>query len=217
MTRLDVAIEGVETQDGRLILWTALRMPQEEAVPVTMHGEVIGRAQDLRRTTEGVVSLDFKILDSYVEKMGDLTAYLPTISLHTLKTQEPAAILTIADGIIGDVHLTRDWGLNPWPSLIKKPKKNKREKETSMSLKKLKKAAKKRTDDFADGTVVRWTSSDRYTYAAIRTPVGWYTTARAGNPFVKQVIDFEDLLDIVARAETTNVEVATDTGWEKVG
>jgi hypothetical protein len=83
-----------------------------------------------------------------------------------------------------------------------------------MSLKELKKAVKKSKDDFATGTVVRWVASDRYTYAAIKTPVGWVTTARYGNSFVPQTLDFDGLLDIVARAETSKVEVAT--AWEAV-
>lgn len=77
-----------------------------------------------------------------------------------------------------------------------------------------KKAKRKRHDDTEVGTVVRWTASDKYTYAAIKTPVGWFTTARAGNPFVKQVIAFEDLLEIVADPETSEVLVAAE--WQAV-
>jgi len=81
-------------------------------------------------------------------------------------------------------------------------------------LKELRKAVKKSKDDFEVGTVVRWTSSDRYTYVAVKTPVGWYTTARYGNPFVSEVITFEDMLEIVSRGETSDVEIATE--WATV-
>lgn len=42
-----------------------------------------------------------------------------------------------------------------------------------MSMKTLKKAlSNAKRDTFDDGTVIRWTASGRYTYAAIKTPVG---------------------------------------------
>lgn len=48
-----------------------------------------------------------------------------------------------------------------------------------MSLKALRKAVKgSNRDKFDDGTVVKWTASGRYAYAALKTPVGWYTTPR---------------------------------------
>lgn len=74
--------------------------------------------------------------------------------------------------------------------------------------------ARKGSLDMPAGTVVRWTSADRYTYAAVRCPAGWFTTARSGNVFVPQVITFAELLDIIARPETTEVAVATE--WESV-
>lgn len=78
------------------------------------------------------------------------------------------------------------------------------------SISKLRKAVKKRNvDDFIVGTVVRWTASNRYTYAAIKTQIGWFTTARSINSFVPQQLDYEELVEILARAETTDVAVAT--------
>lgn len=74
--------------------------------------------------------------------------------------------------------------------------------------------ARKGSLDLPTGTVIRWTSADRYTYAAIRTGIGWFTTSRAGNTFVPQVVTFVELLDIIARPETTEVAVATE--WESV-
>ena len=84
-----------------------------------------------------------------------------------------------------------------------------------MGIKALRKALKKsRADEFDNGTVIRWTSAERYTYAAVKTPAGWFTSSRAGNFFVPQVLEFADLIEILSRAETSNVEVAVE--WESV-
>lgn len=77
-----------------------------------------------------------------------------------------------------------------------------------------KELGKARRDEFPDGTVIRWVASDRYVYVALKTMVGWFTTARPGNPFVPSVTDYEGLVEILTRAEVTDVEVATD--WELV-
>jgi hypothetical protein len=88
-----------------------------------------------------------------------------------------------------------------------------------MSMETLKKElADVKRDTFEDGTVIRWTASGRYTYAALKTPVGWFTTARAmpdSAQRVPQVVSFDQLLKILAKSETSNVEVATT--WEPVG
>lgn len=84
-----------------------------------------------------------------------------------------------------------------------------------MSMKALKKAVKSANKDtFEVGTVIRWTSSGKYSYAAIKSPVGWYSTAAGYNPYVKQIMTFEELLRVLGRAETSNVEVSSE--WEKV-
>ena len=70
------------------------------------------------------------------------------------------------------------------------------------------------TDLWPQGTVVRWTASDRYTYAAIKTAVGWFTTSRSGNNFVPQQLDYESLVEVLARSETSDIEVAT--AWESL-
>ena len=64
-------------------------------------------------------------------------------------------------------------------------------------------------DRFPVGTVIRWTASGRYTYLAVKTDYAWFTTARPGNPFVPQQLDYEDLQEILSRAETTDIAVAT--------
>lgn len=86
---------------------------------------------------------------------------------------------------------------------------------SNKAIKELRKAIRQsRRDDFADGTVLRWTSGGRYTYAAIKTAVGWFTSARPGNPFVESVLDFDGLLEVLSRPDASDVEVAVV--WENV-
>ena len=82
------------------------------------------------------------------------------------------------------------------------------------SLKELKKALKKsRKDDFENGTVIRWVAAGRYTYAAIKTVAGWYTTSN--NYMIEKIVTYEELVEILTKSETSNVEVAVV--WESVG
>lgn len=84
-----------------------------------------------------------------------------------------------------------------------------------MSVKALKDAVKKSAKDkFEEGTVIRWVSSGKYNYAALKTAVGWYTTARSYNTFVDEVVTFDELLEIISRAETTDVAYASE--WTEV-
>jgi len=78
-----------------------------------------------------------------------------------------------------------------------------------MSLKALRKTVNRRKKDtFEVGTVIRW-EANGYTYAALKTPPAWVTTARAGNPFVKSFYpDFKDLLEVLGREEVTEVVVS---------
>jgi hypothetical protein len=82
-------------------------------------------------------------------------------------------------------------------------------------MKALTKAVKNKNDTFSTGTVIRWTAAERFIYVAVKSPVGWYSSARPGNVYVPSIMTFDTLLDIIGRAETTNVEVATD--WKPVG
>lgn len=66
------------------------------------------------------------------------------------------------------------------------------------------------TDPFANGDVIRWTGGGRYTYAAIKTSAGWFTTARYGNTFVEAVYDYESLAEMLAKGDATDIEVATE-------
>lgn len=63
-------------------------------------------------------------------------------------------------------------------------------------------------DRFPVSTVIRWVANGRYTYLAVKTEVAWFTTARPGNPFVKQQLDYEELRDILSRPETTDIAIA---------
>ena len=72
------------------------------------------------------------------------------------------------------------------------------------------------TDPFVDGDVIRWVSGGRYNYAAIKTPRGWFTTARGydGNTHVNAVYDYEDLAEMLASSDVTEIEVALE--WMSV-
>lgn len=72
----------------------------------------------------------------------------------------------------------------------------------------------RRGRNFAVGTVIRWVNANLYLYAAIKTPVGWFTTARYTNSFVPQVVSFNELLDILKKDNTSDVEVSVK--WEVV-
>lgn len=82
-----------------------------------------------------------------------------------------------------------------------------------MSMKDLKKAVKKSDKsrgDFGVGTVIRWRASDRYDYAALKAGDGkWYTTAQSHNTYVQGSYTWTGLLEVLQRAETTNVRVST--------
>lgn len=72
-------------------------------------------------------------------------------------------------------------------------------------------------DEFPEGTVIRWTASGRYTYAAVKTPVGWFTTARAmpeHAQHVPQVVSFRGLTKVLAKSDVSRIEVATE--WSPV-
>lgn len=77
------------------------------------------------------------------------------------------------------------------------------------SIKALRKALKgKTTDSWPEGTVIRWLSGGRYSYAAIKTPAGWYTTATEANRYVPQVLRYEALIEVLARSEVSDISVA---------
>jgi len=74
---------------------------------------------------------------------------------------------------------------------------------------------KKNTDRFEVGDVIKWTAAGRYTYAAIKTGAGWFTTASTRNAFVDSKLDdYEELVEILGRFEVSNIEVSTS--WASI-
>jgi len=69
-------------------------------------------------------------------------------------------------------------------------------------------------DEFDEGTVIRFTSGGRYTYAVIKTGIGWVSTARYDGGKVAKTLDFDELLEVLGRSEVTDVAVATE--WSEV-
>lgn len=83
-------------------------------------------------------------------------------------------------------------------------------------LRKLKKTiSKSKKDQFEIGTVIRFTSGGRYTYAVIKTAIGWCTTARFENGFVNKTLTFEELTELLCKADITDIAIATD--WTSLG
>lgn len=69
------------------------------------------------------------------------------------------------------------------------------------------------------GTVIRWISSDQYTYAAVKaTPTQWYTSsaARGGvvTSSVGQILSWPGLWGVLTRTESSDVEIAS--AWEPI-
>lgn len=65
-------------------------------------------------------------------------------------------------------------------------------------------------DRFPLGTVIRWVSRERYTYVAVKTGYAWFTTAQTGNRFVKQLLNYEQLREVLQRDEVSDIAVATE-------
>lgn len=73
-------------------------------------------------------------------------------------------------------------------------------------------------DRWPMGTTVRWETDagrDVFVYAAIKSPAGWYTTSQRGHAYVPGIVSYKKLVEILARRETQNAQVATT--WETVG
>ena len=81
-----------------------------------------------------------------------------------------------------------------------------------MSIKAIRKSVKRsheQLDEFEDGDVVRWVVRGRsrsYTYAALKTAAGWFTTATTASP-VEQVLDFDRLLEILSGPCVERIDV----------
>lgn len=79
--------------------------------------------------------------------------------------------------------------------------------------------AEKVVDRWPVGTVLRWESvgggAMTYVYTAVRAPGGrWFTSAAEYNRYVPQIVDYEDLVEILSRSETHNIQYAS--GWTPV-
>lgn len=59
------------------------------------------------------------------------------------------------------------------------------------------------------GTVIRWFNG-RYLYAALKTPVGWFTTATEANTMCPQKLSDTELGNVLS-----DVEFAVATAWER--
>lgn len=77
-------------------------------------------------------------------------------------------------------------------------------------------------DPFKDGTVIRWDwtpnysdafiasgGARKYTWVALRAGGRWYVTGQN-----ERVLDYEGLVELLARDSSSNVEVAT--AWESI-
>lgn len=68
----------------------------------------------------------------------------------------------------------------------------------------------KNKDKFEVGDVIRWTAKGSYTYIALKTEGGWYTTSkRSAMSKIGEVLSYEELLDVLNRSETSDVQVAS--------
>lgn len=70
------------------------------------------------------------------------------------------------------------------------------------------------TDRFPEGTVVRWKSGGRYTYAALKAGGRWWITGTA-NYYGGRVFDYDGLLDILGRSDVSDISAALNN-WESL-
>lgn len=70
-------------------------------------------------------------------------------------------------------------------------------------------------DTFKNGDVIRWTSGGRFTFTALKTPGGWYTSSASygGNvpSGVPQIPSWSKLAKILQSDDVTDVQYAA--GW----
>lgn len=74
--------------------------------------------------------------------------------------------------------------------------------------------AKSHKDTFELGTVLRWTSGGKYLFAAIKSPVGWFTTSQSPHSPIAGILTFNELLEVMARPDITEVMVAQE--WSSI-
>lgn len=69
-------------------------------------------------------------------------------------------------------------------------------------------------DPFTWGDMLRWITASGYTYSAIKTPVGWYTSATSDNMYVRQRYSYIDLVKMLVREKPMSLEMAIN--WREV-
>ena len=71
-------------------------------------------------------------------------------------------------------------------------------------------------DDFPHGSIIKWETNQGFTYAAIK--VGgtgqWYTTSQRGYAYVPGILDYGELVEVLADPEVESVAVATE--WSEL-
>jgi len=90
-----------------------------------------------------------------------------------------------------------------------------------MDMQELKDAlAVKKSDGMQVGDVIRWTSAGgHYAYAAIKTPIGYFTTARGdyGNGYISKCYTRSEFVAMLAREDVDVDSVYVATAWEPLG
>ena len=118
--RVPLAVEGVPTGDGRLLLPGALRWP-DEGVPVTMPtanangqtvSQVVGWATNFSRD-DGVISGDVTLEDTWE---GSIRNHSAQIAVHHVHKTEADGVLRIHGCDLTNVHLMPGF-TNAWPQL----------------------------------------------------------------------------------------------------
>lgn len=118
--RIPLAVEGVPTGDGRLLLPGALRWP-DEGVSVTLNvpkeggpslSEVVGHADNFGRV-DGVISADVSLFAGWERSIRNHSAQ---ISVHHVHRTEADGLLRIHRCDLVNVHLMPGF-TNAWPQL----------------------------------------------------------------------------------------------------
>jgi hypothetical protein len=113
--RLAVAIEGLATMDGRLILEGALTWPDEVPVQEPGGSPIIGVATDFRREANGYVTALISMEDG--EVADDVT---PSLNVRDVELVDGDVAFTVSAGeVVGVVLLPGH--MNAWRELCRPP------------------------------------------------------------------------------------------------
>lgn len=118
--RIDLAIEGKETPDGRIIVQGALHWPEDETVPVTMQvGRemlAVGKAGTFRRQEDGTISAFVEVEEEYASTLRHRSVQIAVDRVHST---EDEGLLTVRSARLTNVHLMPGF-TNAWPDLDKR-------------------------------------------------------------------------------------------------